>query len=161
MPFTDPELLDPLIHCYASCPTCAKLVGIRADDDGRLDLRQRKCPHCGTFIDESDIAESFSSNFLHTQAIASANKLSSLDIAFLPFVATNLLLLFAGFPVWARVLNLLIYCVPFTLGLSWLHRYYLRYRAHDAEYNEAITSVRRFMLLWAAAHALSWSLLLI
>lgn len=160
MPFEDPELLDPVIHCFARCYSCRHLIRIETDDKDELDLSERKCPHCGVFIEEHQIHDTFAYEFWHTASITSANKLQNLDLAVIPYIAVGLLMLATGFPIWFRILVLLPYFIPLTIIVRWLYKYWYTIRFTDNEYLEAATAIRKSLYLWSAATALNWILLL-
>jgi hypothetical protein len=75
MAFHDPGLLDPVVHCYARCFVCKRLIAIKGDKDDELILEEMKCPHCGVFVEEEQIQRSFAFNIFHTAAITSSNKI--------------------------------------------------------------------------------------
>lgn len=160
MPFEDPELLDPTIHCFARCFSCRNLVRLGLNADDEIDVSERKCPHCGVFLDEHQIIDTLTYEFLHTASITSANKLQSLDLAVIPFIAVGLLMLLMGYPVWFRILLLLPFILPLTIMVRWLHRYAYRIRFIDDEYLEAVSMIKESLYLWSAATALNWTLLL-
>lgn len=93
------------------------------DEQNELDVSERKCPHCGVFLEEHQIIGTFAYEFLHTASITSANKLQSMDLAVIPYVAVGLLLLLMGYPIWFRVLALLPYILPPTIVIRWLYKY--------------------------------------
>ncbi len=161
MTFHDPELLNPVVHCFARCFMCKKLIAIRRNEKDELIFAERKCPHCGVFIEEDQILGSFAANLFHTSGIASSNKLQSLDLLIIPFLGVGVLLTVMGFPVWFRIVNLLIYLLPAVVTAKWLHRYWYRIRFDDVEYIQAIKGVKRSFLLWLFANLLNWLLLLL
>lgn len=112
------------------------------------------------FLEEHQIIGTFAYEFLHTASITSANKLQSMDLAVIPYVAVGLLLLLMGYPIWFRVLALLPYILPPTIVIRWLYRYWYTIRFTDAEYLEASSAIRRSLYLWSAATVLNWTLLL-
>lgn len=160
MAFVDPELLDPVIHCFARCFSCKTLIRLGTDAEGEIDVSERKCPHCGVFLEEDHVVDSFTYEFLHTAAITSSNKLQSLDLAVIPYVAVGLLMLWMGYPIWFRILMLLPYLGALTIIVRWLYRYSYKIRFTDDEYLEAASAIRRSLYLWSAATALNWTLLL-
>lgn len=161
MKFTDPEYINPIVHCFARCHICRKLIPIKRSDDGELILTERKCPSCGVFLDDHEVFRSFAANLAHTAAITAANKLISLDPAVIPYLISQLLITYFQFPVWARSINLLIYHLPLFLIGRWLYRYWHRLRFTDAEYLEAVRGIRQSFALWSAVNFLNWVLLLV
>ncbi len=156
MTFSDPELLDPEVHCFARCYWCKKLVPIKGDDDGTLILEGRPCPNCGIELSEQRIQDTLFENLFHTWAVASANKFISFDLAIIPFMAVSILIAFMEFPLWARILNLLFYHAPIVLCLQWFYKYWYLVRFTDEEYLEAVGRMRRILLLWTSANLVNW-----
>ncbi|MFN6963206.1 MAG: hypothetical protein ACK4S4_05495 [Pyrinomonadaceae bacterium] len=161
MSFNDPELLDPVIHCYARCVVCWQLIPIQTDESGELILTERKCPNCGAFNEDDEVVSSFALNHYYTSAIASANKIQSLDPAFIPFLASTALVTFIGFPLWFIIPNLLIYVFPVILALRWFYRYWYRIRFDEQEYLAAVSGMKWSIGLWIFANILGWTLILV
>jgi hypothetical protein len=156
MTFSDPELLDPLVHCFARCYWCKNLVPIRGDEHGTLILDGRPCPNCGVELSEQRIQDTLFENLFHTCAIASANKFVSFDLAIIPFMAVSILIAFMEFPLWIRIVNLLFYHTPIVLCLRWFYKYWYRVRFTDEEYLEAVRRMRRILVLWTSANFVNW-----
>ena len=156
MRFSDPELLDPLVHCFARCNWCKNLVPIKAAEDGSLTLAEQPCPNCGVDLSENQILTSFAENFYHTGAIASANKFISFDLAVIPFMVVSILITFMEFPLWVRILNLLFYHGQLVLCIQWFYRYWYYARFTDDEYLEAAQRMKRVLFLWTAACLVNW-----
>lgn len=161
MKFADPELLDPHIHCFARCSWCKNLLPLKADDDGELNFNGRPCPRCGVQLTEAGLRDSFVENFLHTAAITSANKFISFDLAVIPFMAVSILVAYMEYPLWVRVINLLLYHGPIILSLQWLKRYWYDVRFDDEEYLGAVTQIKKLLILWTAANAVNWTFILL
>ncbi len=161
MSFHDPELLDPIVHCFARCNWCKRLIAIATDEEGELILEERKCPHCGVFLDDDQITNSFVVNLIHTQAIASANKLSGLDPGVVVFVGLCILLAAVDYPMTIRILNNIMYLGWIPLIANWFHKYWYQFRFDDEEYLEALRGMKRSLALWTSAQVLSWALLLV
>ena len=160
MTFADPELLDPEIHCFARCYWCKNLVPLQANDDG-LVFDDRACPRCGVQLTEARLRESFVEHFLHTAAVTSANKFIALDLAVVPFMVVSLLITYMEYPVWIRTINLLFYHTPVVLCIRWLKRYWYDVRFADEEYLEAVSRMKRLLVLWSVANAVNWAFILI
>jgi len=158
--FDDPELLNPTVHCFANCHFCKKLIALKRDADEDLILSGRECPHCGAYIDEDRIAATFVENLMLTSSISSANTIQSLDLAFIPFLIVGAILLVVGYPLWFRILNLILYVSPLILIFRWFHKYWYRFRFDDPEYIDAVQGMKKSFLLWLVANILNWSLLL-
>lgn len=161
MTFRDPQLLNPVVHCFARCFVCKKLIAIGRNEDDELVLDELKCPHCGVFLDDDQIRTSFAFNTFYTSAISSANKIQSLDPGFVPFLAVGIILTAMGFPTWIRVLNLVFYLFAVVLPILWFRLYWYQVRFDNVEYVEAVSGVKKSFLLWLVATLLNWSLLLI
>lgn len=155
----DPEFLDPAITPYAKCPSCRNLIQLEFDENSLLQLQERKCPHCGVFIEQEEITVNFIEQFTLTQACSSANKIFTLDIAVFPFIGVSLLLLYMDFPLWIRALSLLPYLSPIVLCLRWfyLHWYFLRH--DEPEYLQAVGGMKKSLSIWIFANLLNWILL--
>ena len=89
MRFSDPELLNPVVHCFARCHWCKNLVPIKSAEDGSLVLDEQPCPKCGAELSDSQIFHRFLENLYHTGAITSANKFISFDLAVIPFMVVR------------------------------------------------------------------------
>lgn|GEM_PF-6031917 len=161
MRISDPEYIVPVVHCYARCFICRNPVPIRRDKYGGLILSERNCPNCGVFLDDDEILNSFAVNLLHTSAIAAANKLISLDLATIPYILAQVLITYLGFPIWARLFNIVIYHMPIILLIRWLYRYWYRFRFIDDEYLDALKNLRTSLALWLAVNILNLILLLV
>lgn len=155
MTFADPELIDPVVHCYARCHWCKAFIPITNDETG-LVFDSRDCPKCGAEISEDRLISSFAQNFIHTQAITSANKFIALDLAVVPFLACSLLLVFMDFPWWFRISFMLVYHAPIVLAISWMRRYWYYFRFTDEEYINSVRQMKRFLLIWIAANLINW-----
>lgn len=160
MPFADPELIEPTIHCFARCYWCKRLVPLQANDDG-LVLDERPCPGCGTQLTEARILDSFVENFLHTSAITSANKFISFDLAVVPFMVVSLLITYMEYPLSVRVINLLVYHAPIALCIRWFKRYWYDVRFDDDDYLEAVSRMRKLLILWSVANTVNWCFILL
>jgi hypothetical protein len=158
--FGDPELLSPEIHCFSKCHFCRKLIALKRDADDNLDFAARECPHCGVYIEQDRIEASFLENIWLTSSISSANKLQSLDLAFIPFLVVGVLSLAIGYPVSFRIMNTVLNLGPLILALMWFQKYWYRFRFDDPEYVDAVKGMKRSLLLWLVANILNWSLLL-
>ena len=132
MRFSDPELLNPVVHCFARCHWCKNLVPIKSAEDGSLVLDEQPCPKCGAEISDSQIFSTFLENLYHTGAITSANKFISFDLAVIPFMVVSILMTFMEFPLSVRILNLLLYHGPIVLCVQWFYRT-SRVSAHESE----------------------------
>lgn len=161
MSFSDPELLDPIVHCFARCYLCRKLIRIAVDNEGELILEERKCPHCGVFLHEDQLETSFLINHVHTSSITSANKILGMDLAVIPFIGVGVLLVSMDFPLWFRIVNLLFYLTPIILIARWLYRYWYEFRFTDEEYLDALQGMKKSLMLWTFANLLNWTLLLL
>ena len=158
--FDYPEILNPEIHCFAKCHFCKKLIAIKRDANDNLDFTERECPHCGVFIAQDRIQATFVQNLMLTASIASANKIQSIDLLFIPFLIVGVALLVSGYPLWFRMLNLVIYISPLVIIVRWFQKYWLRIRFDDLEYLDAVRGMKKSFLLWLVANILNWSLLL-
>jgi len=156
MTFSDPELLDPMVHCFARCYWCRKLVAIKVDEDGDLILTERQCPNCGVELTEQRIRDTLFENLFHTWAVTSANKFISFDLAIIPFMVVSILITFMEFPLWIRILNLLFYHMPVVLCLQWFYKYWYLVRFADEEYLDAVGRMRRLLMLWTGANLVNW-----
>ena len=105
MRFSDPELLNPVVHCFARCHWCKNLVPIKSAEDGSLVLNEQPCSKCGAEISDSQIFNTFLENLYHTGAITSANKFISFDLAVIPFMVVSILMTFMEFPLSVRILK--------------------------------------------------------
>jgi len=112
-------------------------------------------------LDDDEILNSFAVNLLHTSAIAAANKLISLDLATIPYILAQVLITYLGFPIWARLFNIVIYHMPIILLIRWLYRYWYRFRFIDDEYLDALKNLRTSLALWLAVNILNLILLLV
>ena len=157
---TDPELLNPEVHCFARCFICQKLIRIQKDEKG-LVLDERKCPHCGVFIEREQILSSLAQNIFHTSAIASAHKLTSFDPAVIPYIASGLLVAYFGFPLWFRAITLVVYLLPIVVLIKWMYKYWYKIRFTDEEYLQALSSIRQSLALWVFTNVLYGALFLI
>ena len=158
--FLDPELLNPKVHCFAKCSSCKKLIAIKNNADDKLDLTARKCPHCGVYNEQDHIVATFLENLWLTGSISSANKLQSLDLAFIPFLVAGVVSLAIGYPRSFRIICVLLNLGPLVLNLAWFWKYWYQARFNDSEYLDAVKGMKRSTLLWLVANALNWSLLL-
>lgn len=156
MKFSDPELLDPLVHCFARCYWCKNLVAIKENEHGTLALESRECPKCGVEISEQRIYDTLLENLFHTSAITSANKFISFDLAVIPFMAVSVLIAYMEFPVWIRIVNLLFYHMQILLYLRWFYRYWYFVRFTDTEYLDAVERMKRVLILWTVANLVNW-----
>ena len=129
-------------------------------NDGELDLSERQCPKCRAEISRDKLASSFAENFSHTQAITSANKFLSLDLAVIPFLASSILLVFMNFPLSFRIPFLLVYHMPIVLAVKWFHKYWYNLRFSDEEYLASVRQMKRFLLIWVAANLINWLMLI-
>jgi hypothetical protein len=160
MNIQDTENLSPVIHCFAKCFLCKRLIAIKRDENGEIALGERDCPHCGVFLDESQIATSLAQNFWHTAAITSANKLLAFDLAVIPFLLCGLLAAFVGYPIWFRLVFLVPYFGMIVILWKWMYRYWYRIRFDDEEYLEAFRGIKRSLQLWIFTNLLCWLMLL-
>jgi hypothetical protein len=158
MAFADRELIDPVVHCFARCHWCRAFIPITKDENG-LVLDERNCPKCGAEISQERLISSFAQNFIHTQAITSANKFISLDLAAVPFLACSILLVFMNFPLWFRIPFMLVYHAPIVLAINWLRKYWYYFRFTDEEYMTSVRQMKRFLLIWIAANLINWLLI--
>lgn len=158
--FSDPELLDPRVHCYTRCPWCRQLVAVEFDPEGLI-IRDRLCPKCGAHFPEQMVAAGFFQNFYHTQAVTSANKFISLDLAVIPFLLAQLLVTWMGFPIWFRLIYASIYLGNVVIGLRWFYRFWYSTRFTDDEYLAAVSLMKRFLAAWSVALIVVWLSLVI
>lgn len=158
--FADPELLNPKIHCFGKCHFCKRLFALKNDSAGKVDLSARECPHCGVFLSMDRVISSHLENMMLTASITTANKIQSLDLAFIPFLILGGLMLAMGYPLWFRILNLLLYISPLVIIVKWFKKYGTRFRFDDVEYRDAVKGMKKSLLLWLFANVLNWSLLL-
>ena len=128
MPFSGPELLDPLVTCLARCTWCKKLFRLRSDGEGGPVFEAQTCPHCGTELTFESIYRTFFENISYTSAITSANKFISFDLAIIPFLLTNLLVFFLDFPAWIRAMNFALYAGSIVIIPQWFKRYWYHFR---------------------------------
>lgn len=149
-----------MVHCFARCHWCKKLVAIREDEDGALVLTERECANCGADLTEQHIRDSLFENLFHTWAVTSANKFISFDLAIIPFMGVSILITFMEFPLWIRILNLLIYHMPIILCLQWFYKYWYYVRFTDEEYSDAVGRMRRLLVLWTGANLVNWIFIL-
>jgi hypothetical protein len=156
MTFSDPELLHPIVHCYARCYWCKKLVPLKEDEEG-LVLTDQPCPHCGVELTENRIRDTFAENLWHTSAVASANKFIAFDLAVIPFLIVSVLLVVMEFPLWFRMINLLLYLGSMVIILRWFYLYWYLVRFTDDEYIAAVRHMRRLLILWVSANLINWS----
>lgn len=159
MSFSDPELLDPAITPFSKCPYCKKLIVVEIID-GELFFEEMKCPHCEIFIEESDLINGFIKDFSLTQAFASAQKISSMDLAIIAFICVSLLSLWIELPFWFRVISTLPYLSPIFICLQWFNRHYWYDHFIDEEYNLAVRDMKKSLLLWICANIFCLLLLL-
>lgn len=159
MNFFDPEFIDPKVHCFGRCYVCKSLIPIVRNDEDKIDVSERKCPKCGAFLEEEQVAATFVVTLLHTTAIASSKKIAGLDLAAIPYVAVSGLCWVIGYPLWFRSVNNFIYLFPILLLSRWFYRYWYRFRFADEEYQEALREMRRSLGLWIAANVLCWTIL--
>ena len=160
MTFADPELINPVVHCFARCPWCKSLIPIKRGEDEALDLNERECPKCGAQVSQERVLSSFAENIIHTQAITSANKFISLDLLVFPFLACSILLVFMNFPFWFRIPFMLVYHMPILLGVNWLRKYWYHFRFTDEEYMASVRQMKRFLVIWIAANLINWAMVI-
>ena len=160
MTFADPELLNPSVHCFARCHWCKNLVPI-LKNEGELVFGERQCPKCGVELSETRLRESFSEHFLHTSAITSANKFVSFDLAVIPFMIVSILITYMEYPIWIRAINLVAYHTPIVLCVRWLKAYWFDIRFEDEEYLEAVSRIKKLLILWSAANLLNWGFIVV
>ena len=122
-------------------------------------IEDSECPHCGAALSEAAILTSFLENIAHTSAIASANKFIALDLAVVPFLLVNLLLAFAEYPLWIRAGNLVCYAGVMVLIGRWFYHYWYRIRYSDPEYLEALSRMKRLLLIRVCGQAIIWGAL--
>lgn len=154
--FFDPEILNPDVSIFSSCPTCQGLIPIKFKD-GDLCLDERKCPHCGIEIYESEIIEAAGKNIVLTQAVSSANKIASFDLAVLPFLAVSLLVfLFNKVFLTAlfAVLTIAVWTIPLIFCIKWFCKHG-SWLLNDEDYLTAKNEMKKSGLLWLAAHLLN------
>ncbi len=154
--FFDPEILNPDVSIFSECPTCRGLIPIKLKDND-LCLEERHCPHCGIQIYENEIIEAAGKNIVTTQAVSSANKVASFDLAVLIFLGVSLLnFLFNQFflIVLFTVLTLTIWTFPLIFCIKWFWRYD-RWMLNDEDYLIAKSEIKKSALLWSAAHFLN------
>ncbi|MCY7347199.1 MAG: hypothetical protein LH614_13375 [Pyrinomonadaceae bacterium] len=154
--FFDPEILNPDVSIFSSCPTCQGLIPIKLKD-ADLCLEERICPHCGIEIYENEIIEAAGKNIVTTQAISSANKIASFDMAVVVFLGVSLLtflfnqvfltILFIG-------LTLTAWTIPLIFCIRWFHKHG-RWLLNDEDYLSAKSEIKKSGLLWSAAHLLN------
>ena len=159
MNFFDSELINPKVHCFGRCFVCKCLVPIVRDDTNNLDLSERKCPKCGTFLEEEQVAGTFFVTLIHTGAITSSKKIAGFDLATIPYVAASGLGWMVGLPFWFRSVNNFVYLFPVFLLVRWFFRYWYRVRFTDDEYQEAVSEMKRSLGLWLAANIICWMVL--
>lgn len=156
MTFFDPELLDPKVHCFARCHWCKHLVPISSDAAGDLQLDERECPNCKAQLSETKIISSFAFQLMLTASIASANKITGLNLIVIPMLIANLLLAYMEFSLWLRTLYLILYHFPIVIILEWFRRYWCYFQFNDEEYITAVKEMRNSLILWSAALAVVW-----
>jgi hypothetical protein len=160
MSFFDKELLTPIIHTFSECPTCNELIPLNESILATIE----KCPKCGVFIDMDELLHNFVTNFQTTQAISSANKISTFDIAVIIFVViivsyTFIFQLFSeeifkSFFNYLRILNTLTFTTPLILTVRW----YLQHgklKSNDNDFLFAKKEAKKSLLLWIFAHVLN------
>jgi hypothetical protein len=161
MKFSDPELINPVVHCFARCYMCKKLVAIPPGDNDP-DLSGRDCPHCGVHLTQQRIINTLVENILNTQAVTSAHKLASFDPAAIIVLVINVVVASMGlFPVWFRAINVVLYVMPVVAILRWFRKFWWTFRFTDEEYLEALRHMKLSLLLWTFTELLSAALLLI
>ena len=158
MGFLDPEIFDPVVHCFARCRVCKGYIPISRNESEQLDIEERKCPKCGAFLDDTDVASSFVYTLIHTRAVASSKKLAGFDLATIPYIGTCVLAWLVGLPFWFRAINNFIYLAPVLLLARWFNGYY-RFQFMDNEYNESILEMKKSLALWIFANVLCWIIL--
>jgi len=154
--FFDPEILNPEVSIFSACPTCQGLIPIKLKDDD-LCLEKRVCPHCGIEIYESEIIEAAGKNIVITQAVSSANKIASFDMAVLVFLGVSILVfLFNQFflTVLFITLTLAVWTVPFVFCIGWVYKHG-KWLLNDEDYLIAKSEIKKSGLLWSAAHVLN------
>lgn len=154
-----PEFLSPKVHCYGRCYVCMRFIPIIRNDEEKLDVTERKCPRCGTFMEDEQVAGTFFVTLIHTGAIASSKKIAGLDLATIPYVAASGLGWLVGLPIWFRAVNNIIYFIPVVLLVRWFFRNWYRFRFTDEEYREALREMKRSLGLWVAANVICVSVL--
>ena len=65
------------------------------------------------------------------------------------------------FPLWARILNLLLYHGPIVICIQWFYRYWYYARFTDDEYLDAVQRMKRLLLLWTAANLVNWTFIIV
>ena len=160
MRFFDPELLNPKVHCYGRCYVCKGFIPITRNDEDKLDVTERKCPKCGTFLEDDQVAGTFFVTLIHTGAIASSKRIAALDLATIPYMAASGLGWFVGLPYWFRATNNVIYFFPIILLSRWFFQYWYRFRFNDEEYRDIVSDMKRSLGLWMAANLICLVILL-
>jgi hypothetical protein len=163
MRFIDPNFLNPPISTFTNCPTCEKLISIRNEND-LLIVEDKTCPHCGIKIRQEEVIENFLKNFLNTQAISSANNITSFDIAVYIFISVSVLNFFYQSPLFLLdylfgFLSITAWIIPLFLCLQWLYKHG-RWNFADKEYTELKREVKKSSFLWLFAHILNFLLFL-
>ncbi len=149
--FFDPEILDPNISIFSACPTCQRLILIKLKDNN-LCLEGRICPHCGIEIYANEIIEGAVKTTVTTQAVSSANKIASFDMAVWVFLAVSLFVFLFNqrfLTVLFVILTLTIWTIPLVLCLSWYYKHG-RWMMNNEEYFSAKNEVKKSGLLWLA-----------
>ncbi len=158
--FSDPELIEPSVHCFARCFMCKGWIPIQRSSEGSLILGGRDCPKCGRFLNEDRLTASYAYNTLETQAIASAHKILSLDPAVIFLIAAQIPVTLMHFPIWFRSINILMYSSLIFIICRWFYRYWHKIRFVSEDYGEIIPQMRTSLLLWIVAIVLCCLLLL-
>jgi phage FluMu protein Com len=143
MQFFDKEILSPKIHPIATCPSCKTLIDLNnVQFINYLEGLETKCPKCSNILDIFDLSDNYRKHFQLTQAISSANRISTFDIAVIIFVViivsyTFIFQLFSeeifkSFFNYLRILNTLTFITPLILTFRWYFQHG-KLKSNDAD----------------------------
>ncbi|MCC7307875.1 MAG: hypothetical protein IT173_09930 [Acidobacteria bacterium] len=127
--------------------------------DGKLDLSERTCPKCGSSLSGEQVYFSYLGTIFQTSAVSSANSLTSLDLAIIPYIGSGILSIFLGSPIF-NLFNGIIYFVPLALCVRWFWQYWFWVRSTEEEYLVALREMQNSLLLWFGANLAYWGFLL-
>lgn len=60
------------------------------------------------------------------------------------------------FPLWIRVVNLVLYHGSVFLICRWLYKYWYLFRFTDEEDLSSVRQMKRLLMLWVAALLVNW-----
>lgn len=126
-----------------------------------LDFQSRECSKCGQYLSVNAILSSYSNEIAITKAVASANKLTSLDLAIIPMLGAGAIAAWVGYPISLRLYLFLAYVTPLTIEIRWFYKHWYRVHFDDTEYLQVVRRMKLSLALWVGANAINLAFLFV